>query len=125
MKLKPGDRVSCKVKSCQVINAYADDWDDKFTFEVVSIDNRGYYIYIPHYIYIKGCLKVNEYNLKTYEINKRFIGENILYILENSIIQIEIKSDGLVCTRCKEFSALAECKDSAFICWACRTYPYR
>lgn len=124
-KLKPGDRVLCKIKSGQVINAYADDWDDKAVFEIVSVDNRGYYIYIPHYMFIKGGLKVNEHNQKTHHIDKRFIGEIILYITENSIVNVESCADGLTCDKCKEFYPMAQTDKKVFICWVCRNYPYR
>lgn len=123
--LKPGDRVVCKVSSGKVISAYADDWDDTFTFEIVSVDNRGCYIYVPHYIYLKGGLKVSEHNRKAHNIDKKFLGETILYITENSVVRVETSADGLTCANCKEFYAMAECSDFVFICWICRNYPYR
>ncbi len=124
-KLKPGDRVACKIRSGQIINAYANDWDEKLTFEIVALDQRGYYIYIPHYIYVKGGLTVTEYNRKSYGIDKRFLGETILYIAENAIVNVESRADGLTCVNCKEFYPMAECGDFVFICWLCRNYPYR
>ena len=124
-KLKPGDRVACKVRAGHIVNAYEGDWDEKYTFEVVATDNRGYYLFIPHYIYIKGGLKVNEYNRKTHGIDKRFLGETIVYIAEGSVLSVEQRADGLICEKCKEFSPMAECDEPPFICWICRTYPYR
>ena len=124
-KLKPGDRISCKIRSGHVVNAYESDWEEKRTFEIVAADNRGYYIYVPHYVYLKGGLKINEYNSKNYGIDKKFIGEVILYISENSVVDVETKADGLNCVNCKEFYPMAECEDFVFICWLCRNYPYR
>ena len=123
-KLKPGDRVVCKIKAGQVINAYANDWDEKLIFEIVAVDNRGCYIYIPHYIFIKGGLTVNKHNQKTHGVDKKFMGEVIVYITENSIVQIEPNIDGLICSKCKEFYPMAQTEKKAFLCWVCRHYPY-
>lgn len=124
-KLKPGDRISCKIRSGHIVNAYDSDWDEKRTFEIVATDNRGYYIFVPHYLYLKGGLKVNEYNAKTHGIDKKFFGEIILYILENSVINVESRADGLTCANCEEFYPMAECEEFVFICWVCKNYPYR
>lgn len=122
-KLKPGDRVVCKVRSGQVVNAYANDWDEKYTFEIVATDSKGYYVYIPHYISIKGGTKITEYNRKSFGIDKKFLDELVLFISENSIIKIESRMDGLVCDKCKEFYSMANTENLIFICWVCRNYP--
>ncbi len=122
-KLKPGDRVICKLGSGKVISAYSNEWDEKYTFEIVAFDNKGYYIYVPHYICVKGGLTVNTYNCKSYGIAPKFVGETILYITDNQIISVASKADGLVCDKCREFCAQAETEEDVFVCWSCRTYP--
>jgi len=124
MKLKPGDRVDCCVKQSEIVSAYK-DYDEILTFEIVSIDKYGYYLYIPPYINIKGTKKADKYQCKILEIDRRFLDCDILFIQNSMIYHVHSIMDGLSCLKCHEFYAMASAnqEDGTFLCWSCRSYP--
>lgn len=125
-KLKPGDRVDCRVKASTIVSPYK-SYDEIETFLVVAVDDDGCYLYVPHYYYLKGTFVADKYDCKTLDIDKKFDGENIVYILESLITGIHERPQGLVCVKCKEFYLYAEPNrgDGTLICFSCRRNPYR
>lgn len=125
-KLKPGDRVDCRVKASTIVSPYR-SYDEVKTFEIVAIDSHGYWLYIPHYYVLKGTVVADRYRLKNLCIDKRFLGENIIQIQENMVAGVQAKMDGMACRICKEFFPYAEGNqsDGTLICFSCRQNPYR
>lgn len=125
-KLKPGDRVDCRVKQATIVSPYK-DYDEMRTFEIVAGDKHGYYLYVPSYIHIKNQVKADKYQCEHLGINKKFLGENIVYIQENLICRISSILDGMSCSKCGDFFQMAEPnqEDGTLICYACRFNPYR
>lgn len=125
-KLKPGDRVDCRVKASTIVSPYK-SYDEVKTFEIVAKDDRGYYLYVPHYYYLKGTVVADRYRCKNLGIDKKFLNENIVHIQENMIANVQAKLDGLACIVCKEFYPYAEPNrgDGTLICFSCRQNPYR
>jgi hypothetical protein len=125
-KLKPGDRVDCRVKASTIVSPYK-SYDEVKTFEIVAKDDRGYYLYVPHYYVLKGTVVADQYRCKNLGIDKKFLNENIVHIQENMIANVQSKLDGLVCVVCKEFFPYAEPNrgDGTLICYSCRQNPYR
>jgi hypothetical protein len=124
-KLKPGDRVDCRVKQAAIVSPYK-DYDEIKTFEIIAADKYGYYLYVPVYLSLKGAVKADKSQCKHLGIDKRFLDENMVYIQENMICKISAVLDGMRCVKCREFYALAEANqdDGTLICWSCRNYPH-
>ncbi len=125
-KLKPGDRVDCRIKEATIVSPYK-DYDEIKTFEIVAIDKYGYYIYVPTYYYLKGTVKADKYKCRQFDIDKKFLGTDIFYIQENLICKISAIMDGMCCSNCGEFHAMASPNqdDGTLICYSCRFNPYR
>lgn len=125
-KLKPGDRVDCRVKASTIVSPYR-SYDEVKTFEIVAKDDHGYWLYVPHYYYLKGTVVADQYRCKNLGIDKKFLNENIILIQENLIANIQAKMDGMACICCKEFYPYAEPNrgDGTLICYSCRQNPYR
>lgn len=126
VKLKPGDRVDCCVSKATVVSPYRDH-DEIITFEIVAIDKYGYYLYVPPYRLLKNTFKADKYQCRHLDIEPRFTDTDILYIDENLIRSVHSVLDGMKCAKCKEFTPMAESnqENETFICWSCRTNPYR
>lgn len=126
-KLKPGDRVNCRIKSDIIVSPYSSDHDETRTFEIVGKDPYGYYLFVPTYMYLKESSPVDQDACDFLQIDPKYIGEHIIYILESMVCKIKSKIDGCACKRCKEFYHMAEPNqpDGSMICWICRNYPYR
>jgi hypothetical protein len=124
-KLKPGDRVDCKVKSATIVSPYT-NYDEIKTFEIVAVDDQGYYLYVPHYYFLKGTKIADRYRLKKLGINKKFLDENIIHIQENMVAGVQSRLDGMTCQICKDFYPYARGnqEDGTLICFSCRQNPY-
>lgn len=125
-KLKPGDRVDCRVKASTIVSPYR-SYDEIKTFEIVAVDGPGYYLYVPHYYLLKGTVVADKYKCKNLNIDKKFLDENIIFIQESMIVNVQSRLDGLSCVLCKEFYPYAEPNrgDGTLICYSCRQNPYR
>lgn len=125
-KLKPGDRVDCRVKASTIVSPYK-NYDEVKTFEIVATDNHGYYLYVPHYYSLKNTSVANSYQCKALGIDKKFLDENIVYIQGNMIAHVHEKMDGISCKICREFFRYAASNqdDGSLICYSCRQNPYR
>src|SRR5271170_4251953 len=100
-KLKPGDCVSCRVKSATIVGPYR-NYDDIKSFVIVAADNHGYYLFVPHYYMLKDSFVADRYQIKNLGIEQKYLDENVVYIQENLIAAVESKSDGLSCKICRE-----------------------
>jgi hypothetical protein len=122
--LNPGDRVSCKLREGIIVNSYESKFDEIYTFEIISSDSYGYYIYVPQYFHLKKSFKLTAYDAVSLRIHNKFIGEQILYIEQSMISCIKHKVDGCYCVQCGEFYHMAAPNqpDGSMICWSCRTY---
>jgi translation elongation factor P/translation initiation factor 5A len=116
-KLKPGDRVDCRVKASTIVSPYR-SYDEIKTFEIVAIDD--------HYYYLKDTKVADQYRIKKLGIDKKFLDENIVHIQENMIANVQTTLDGMACKVCKEFYPYAEGnqEDGTLICYSCRQNPY-
>lgn len=125
-KLKPGDRVNCRLKNAFIVSPYQGDYDEIHTFEIIGTDKFGYYLYVPSYFNLKGSTALDEYACSYLLINRKFIGEQTFYIQESMIAQIQSKMDGCYCVGCGEFYHMAQPNrvDNSLICWSCREYPF-
>jgi len=126
-KLKPGDRVDCRVKLNAIVSPYNPDYDEVVTFEIVAKDSSGVYLFVPQYRTLSGTVTVDKYLSRQLGIDKKFIGERIMYIQGSFIYKVSSILDGLFCAKCREFYMMAEPnqEDGTLICWSCRQNPYR
>lgn len=125
-KLKPGDRVDCRVKASTIVSPYK-SYDEIKTFEVVAVDNHGVYLYVPHYYGLKGTFIADKQQCKTLGIDRKFLNEEVIYIQGNMVAAIHESIDGLTCKICKDFYRYAAPNqpDDTLICYSCRRNPYR
>lgn len=126
VRLNAGDRVDCRVKSNTIVSPYK-EYDEVRTFEIVATDNLGYYLYVPHYLFLKGSIKADQYRCRSLGIDKRFLDEQIVYIQENLVSRVSGILDGMSCAICHEFFSMAAPNqdDGTLICHSCRRNPYR
>jgi hypothetical protein len=124
--LKEGDRVDICFLDGVVTNPYSEH-DTVRTLEIISTDNYGYYLFVPHYLNLSGSTKADVYRCHQLGISARFIDEQMIYITESMIRGIA-KQDGMSCGHCGDFSVMAgpnQVDGKTFICYACRQNPYR
>ena len=62
-------------KSNIIINAYSSNFEEIKTFEIVAANQTGYFIYVPHYIFLKDTILLDQFNYKKYNISSKFLGE--------------------------------------------------
>jgi len=126
IRLKPGDRVDCRVKSNNIIVSYG-EYDVTRTFEVVHVDDEGCYVFIPCFIYINGGITLDAAKARRMGVDPRFVGEKISYIAESSICKVSYVLDGMKCIKCQDFFIMAEpnTPEGEFWCRSCRANPYR
>lgn len=125
-KLKPGDRVDCRVKDAIIVSPYK-EYDEILTFEIVAVDKYGCYLYVPPYYFIKGTFRADTYQCRHLGIEKQFFNTEAIYIQENLILKVSAVLDGLRCCKCEEFFLMAtpNQEDGTLICYSCRFNPYR
>ena len=126
MKLNRGDRVDCRIKDAAIVSSYK-EYDEVRTFEIVSVDKHGYYLFVPSYVYIKKSVTADVYQCKHLGIDNRFIDEQIVYIQENQVYRVSAVLDGMSCIVCQEFFFMAEPnqENGSLVCYSCRKNPYR
>lgn len=126
-RLKPGDRVEVKLRAGEAVSPYSGDYHEIKTFEVVSLDDHGYYLYIPSYVAVKNAVSVDARECRILKIDMRYVGENILYISDSVVYKINSVLDGMTCANCQEFCQFASVnqEDGTFMCWQCRFDPWR
>ena len=127
LNLKVGDLVSCKIQLSTIVIPYR-MFDELKTFVIVAATEHGYWLFVPHYYYLKGCVKVNNTRIKNLGIDKKYMDENIVYVQENFVFAVVKKQDGLCCKKCFDFFPYAvpnqEDKET-LICFSCRQNKYR
>jgi hypothetical protein len=125
-KLKPGDTISCMVKDSAIVSPYV-SYDETCSFVIVALDDEGYYLFVPCYYNLKNSVVADQSKCRKYQIDKKYLNENIVYISEKMIASVVKRDEGLNCKICNEFTRFAEAnqKDGSFICYGCRLNPYR
>jgi hypothetical protein len=125
LRLKPGDRVNCRVREGAIVSPVA-DYDEIRTFEVVAIDADGCFLFVPAYYSIKLTSLISERQIKKHCIDSRFLNEEMTYVVEDLICQVIDRLDGISCSICKEFFPMATGNqdDGTLICFTCRQNRY-
>lgn len=126
-KLKPGDRIVCRLKENAIVNPYNSDYDELKSFDIIASDNLGYLLYVPPYTFIKGSVRADSLFLKQYKLDKKYLGDLMVYIGEGFVYKIKSRLDGCMCVKCKDFyyQASPNQENGTLICWSCRSDPYR
>lgn len=125
VKLKPGDRVKCRVHSGLIVAPYGEEYEKTVIFEIIASDDYGYCLYVPHYLYLKNCVILDKKKVIDWKVNYKFIDEKCIYIRESLVCQVESVMDGCSCDRCGEFLDKASPEeDGTMVCWSCRAYPF-
>jgi len=123
---KQGDSVTCRISSAEIVSPYK-AYDEIKSFVIVAVDDRGYYLFVPNYMFIKNVIIADKYKCKTLGIEQRFLGEEIVYIAENMVASVERKQEGLHCKVCNEMFPYAKPNqdDGSLVCYSCRQNPWR
>lgn len=121
----PGDSVVCRIKDSIIVSAYEDKWEEELVFDIMSMYEEGYMIYIPIDMYLRDCVHLTSSNHKKYNAEKRFIDSDAYYITDYKIIRIHRKLDGIRCMKCDTFCGMATSNrpDNKLLCWHCSKYP--
>jgi hypothetical protein len=125
-KLKPNDKVDCRVKSYIIVSPYK-DYDEIKTFQIIGTDAYGYYLYVPEYYVLKNTQRADRSQCRHLGIDYKFMDEQFIYISGDLIARVNTIFDGIMCRSCKEFFQMAEPtnEDGTLICYSCRQSPYR
>jgi hypothetical protein len=124
-QLSPGDRVICRIKDGKISNVYEATWDDVQVFDIISVVNDNYIIYVPQDMALKQTFVLDKAHYKQFNASAKFIDSTVCIINEHEIIDVYSKLDGQCCSKCNEFISMAEPSKTAesFICWSCKKYP--
>lgn len=122
----PGDSVVCRVKDNTIVSAYEDKWEQEVVFDIISVYEQGYMIYVPVDMSLKDTVLITKNNYKKFHTDKKFIDSTSYYITDFKIIRIFKKLLGLRCIKCDTFYDMAEpnTPDGKLICWSCKKYPF-
>lgn len=126
VNLKEGDYVDCRIKD-RVIVGPLDLHDEVKTFQIISTDNYGYYLFVPRYIHLDASKTIDIHRCRQLGIEDRYADEQIIYIVEGMIAGAS-KRDGMRCERCTDFVLMAAANQAdgiTFMCWSCRSNKYR
>lgn len=130
--LSVGDQVVCRICDGVIIGADSIPYDSEHVFDIIAIDqDECYTLYIPDDLFIRDSILVTLTNLPHYGLAKKFIDSHIYHIIAAHIVRVYSRLDGMSCMRCGEWVDKAEVNrldangKGAFICWLCRSYPYR
>lgn len=125
-RLKQGDVIICKLKLGKLVNSYA-SFDDKRRFEIIGLDNQGYCLFSPSYYNMLDTCRITNFDCKNYCINAKFVGDDMLYIVDTQVFSVDTILDGMHCKRCKQFYQMARAnqEDGTLICYSCKDNPYR
>lgn len=126
-KLKTCDTISCMIRDALIVNPY-EKYDEIQSFIIISKNNEGFYLFVPHYFNLKDSYVLEQNKSKRLQIDKKYIGENIVYIQNRMVGSIISIYEGLTCSVCKEVCPWAEANQpdgNTFHCYNCRSNPYR
>ncbi len=126
-KLGPGDCIIVLLKEKNIVGAYDQEYDEIKSFNIIASDNLGYYLFVPPHVFLKGTIEVDQFLLKKLSLDKRYLGDSIIYIGSGFVYKIKSQVDGSICSHCKDFfhQSAANQEDGSFICWSCRQNKYR
>jgi len=122
--LKPGDRVICRIQNAKIVSAYS-TFDEVRTFEIIAVEDSGYFLYVPEYYNIGNSVEITDVSCKKLGLPKKYVGTYTTYILETQIERVHFILDGCICVECGEFYDMAEPnqENGTLICFSCRSYP--
>lgn len=123
----PGDQVICYLKDGHIVSVYDNEWQDKSIFDIVSLYEEGYMLYVSEDIRLIDAILLTKTNYTKFNADKKFIGSYIYYITDHKIVSIYSKLDGICCIKCETFCRMAEPNQPdgrSFICWNCVKYPH-
>jgi hypothetical protein len=125
-QLKPGDEVVCRIKDYKIVSSKS-ECDKEETFEIIAVDDGGYFVYVPVRYALHNTIEISTPRLKLLRIDKKYLGEQSYYITQEEIVRIKSVLDGCSCARCGEFFPMAQPNqaDGSMRCFLCRTYKYR
>src|SRR5271167_1608521 len=98
VRLRAGDRIKCRVSAGTIVSPYS-DFDEIRTFEVLAVDEDGCYLYVPHYLFLKGAYLIDPSRARKLKIESRFHHELMTYIANGMVAGVESHMDGERCSR--------------------------
>lgn len=130
MKFKVGDKAYCKIKGNSIILSANHDFDIVLKFDIIGKDQSKYLLSVPSFYSIKNSWNIKEEHIDKFDANPNFLDTRAIAIPEDRIVKIQngsTKEDGMFCERCKEFQPMVEPNQDSgsFICFSCRSNPWR
>lgn len=132
MKFRIHDKVFCKVRGNTIVSAVSGNYEAQLYFQIIGSDvnSSKYLIFIPVYYNIKGSLTIKEEHLDKFSVDSQYLDCKGITLMEDrmyTLKSIEKGSDGIFCANCQQFFYMAEPNqtDGTFVCFQCRTNPWR
>ena len=128
------DIVTCKLRDGYIVGRSGNDFSDTISLKIIGakymdLEADEYVVYVPDYdLYrLKTRSRVSSYMCGEFDIEKRFVGDNMTFIRASHVLEVNYHADGEVCDRCDEFFEMAEAteRDGTFTCYSCRQNPWR
>ena len=126
IELKPGDIVSCAIRSGIIVSSYG-TYDEIRSFAIITAyENYGYYLFVPCYITLNNSEIADTRKCKEFSIEMKYLNESIVWIVSSVISSVVSINKGMICKNCKESCLYAEPNqfDGSFICYSCRNNRY-
>lgn len=130
MKYHKGDELVLKIEDSF---GYDEKTYRSVKVQVIGIRTDGewstddYVVYVPQYEHINGTWELTQREIRVYNIDKKFTGENVMIITGRHPIYRHIPApQGEHCVHCNEFFQGTEAQDDGqYFCRPCRINPYR
>ncbi len=124
------DKIYCKIRGNSIVGADADKFDIQLLFEIIGKAESKYLILIPPYLSIKGTYTIKEEHISKFHTNPDFLDFRGMAVGADRIVKFTASSgsnDGMFCSKCQEFHSMAQSNqvNGEFICYQCRTDPWR
>lgn len=128
------DIVTCKTRDGYIVGRSDKVFDDTISLKIIGakymdLEADEYVVYVPEYDLsrLKTRSKVTGFMCSEFDIEKRFVGDNMTFIRASHVFEINYHADGETCNRCDDFFEMAEtsAKDGSFTCYSCRQNPWR
>lgn len=89
--------------------------------------DADYLCYVPQYEHIQDSFKINDRDIKQYNLEKKFLGDQAIFITRDTQIYKHIRAvQGEKCDRCSVFVELAMRDENyEYKCKACKLNPWR
>lgn len=128
MDYQASDVVACKVNDREIVPATTQVYERSVSLEIVAEIEDAYLAFVPVTANLRrGFIYDAKMQRRYPEVDQRFCDSHLIIITESDITRLVQRYDGVCCSQCDEFYAMAEGnqEDGTLICYLCRQNPWR